>query len=210
MPHHYLTFFGKYSPCKVDYHVYNKILDLKNHNYELHQFLLRNILKLSYSSRQNSITSLPPLPPNLLVLNCSRNDLASLPENLPSSIHTLICYSNFLEKLPTLPPNLIHLNCSYNDILDLNVLPKSLQILKCDYNLLTSISHSIIDTNLIELTCDENLLTSLQNIPPTIKKLSYRDNYIIDIVSNRLKYNSLTGKSNLINSYLKKKNLIPI
>src|SRR3989344_5876919 len=70
-------------------------------------------LKLDCSN--NQLTSLPELPPSLQELYCSDNQLTSLPE-LPPSLQELYCYGNQLTSLPELPPSLHILYCSYNPL----------------------------------------------------------------------------------------------
>ncbi len=71
---------------------------------------------------------------NLGVLNCSHNQLNSLP-TLPSGLIWLSCNNNQLSSLPSLPPGLILLDCSGN--LPLGVIPElpdSLDYFDCSNN----------------------------------------------------------------------------
>ena len=70
---------------------------------------------------------------NIVYLDCSYNNLTSLPE-LPNSLQILYCGSNQLSLLPELPNSLQHLSCNYNQLTKLPKLPNGLQILKCEYN----------------------------------------------------------------------------
>ncbi|MES2619496.1 MAG: PKD domain-containing protein [Bacteroidota bacterium] len=64
----------------------------------------------------NKITSLPPLPINLRELGCSQNKLTTLPP-LPNSIKWLLCTQNQLTVIPELPDSLYYLWISDNPII---------------------------------------------------------------------------------------------
>ena len=84
---------------------------------------------------------------NLQKLNCSFNNLTSLPAELLHSLQILNCSCNQLTSLPTeLPHSLQSLDCSNNQLTSLPAeLPHSLQELHCDGNKLTSLPISIIN-----------------------------------------------------------------
>ena len=121
--------------------------------------LPEGILTLDISGK--GITSLPDLTrfTNLKKLNCSRNNLTSLP-NLPPNLTELNCYGNQLNLLPTLPPKLEVLTCYMNKLTSLPTLPQNLTL----------------------LYCYENNLTSLPNLPPNLKTFYGYYNPIDEIV----------------------------
>ena len=118
-----------------------------------------DLLKIydNYSRRNNGILkitdikihSLPPLPENLIELNCAENQLTSLPP-LPENLITLNCYINELTSLPPLPKSLITLNCYVNQLTSLPPLPAGLE----------------------EFHCGENQLTSLPQLPDDVREFS--------------------------------------
>ena len=105
---------------------------------------------------------------NLTYLNCSRNSLTILPDNLNNLTH-LYCYSNRLTILPDNLNNLAHLNCGGNE---LTILPdlNNLTYLDCFGNELTILPDNL--NNLVELLCGSNSLTIL---PDNLNRLTYLD-----------------------------------
>ena len=91
------------------------------------------------------MTSLPPLPSSLKLLNCSYNKLTSLPPTLPESLRDLYCSNNQLTSLPpTLPNSLRDLNCSYNQLTSLpDTLPNYLRVINCSNNQLISLPDTL-------------------------------------------------------------------
>jgi len=89
---------------------------------------IRTVVSLPDSLRglscsRNSLGILPsPLPPNLVRLWCTDNQLTFLPP-LPSSLISLVCNENNLTYLPTLPPRITELVCWHNNIYCLPKLP---------------------------------------------------------------------------------------
>jgi hypothetical protein len=81
----------------------------------------------------NQLVSLPPLPNSLKVLDCEENQLTSLPP-LPINLGALRCVRNQLTILPSLPDSLYSLDCSVNQITHLPSLPRRLRELSCDVN----------------------------------------------------------------------------
>ena len=76
-----------------------------------------------------SLSSLPPLPKNLLVLNTSFTAISTLPA-LPSTLLELDCSHSLLTTLPELPADLDGLNCSGNrDLTEIPALPSGLRSL---------------------------------------------------------------------------------
>ena len=98
--------------------------------------LPKQLLIDQLNCRNNQLTSLPELPPNLQWLDCHYNQLTNLPE-LPLSLQWLDCHSNQLTNLSELPPSLEELDCYSNQLTSLPKLPRSLQRLHCRFNQLT-------------------------------------------------------------------------
>ena len=139
----------------------------------------KNLKVLNCSN--NQLTSLPTLPQSLEVLQCSLNKLTSLP-TLPQNLKYLICSDNQLTVLHTLPQNLEVLNCSNNQLTSLPTLPQNLEYLICSDNQLISLP--TLPQNLTKLNCSVNQLTSLPTLPQTLKELDCDDNPISEIVNN--------------------------
>ena len=85
---------------------YRKFTVLNLNGYDLSQI---TELDCSY----NQLTTLPTLPPNLIYLDCCYNQLTVLP-TLPSTLITLYCGNNKITSYPILPSTLNNLS-DYNN-----------------------------------------------------------------------------------------------
>ena len=132
---------------------------------------------LLYLNVQNvGLTSLPGiLPPRMLSLHCSNNQLMQLPL-LPSTLQVLYCESNQLTSLPSLPNNLSTLDCSGNQLTVLPSLPNNLAMISCLSNQLTSIPP--LPNSLVNFDCSYNSLVNLPVIPTSIRYLACISNQI--------------------------------
>ena len=101
------------------------------------------------------LTRLPPLPENVRILFCERNNLTELPD-LPDTLIDLFCGDNKLTRLPTLPADLDTLSCSNNNLIRVPTLPKKLRGLSCSNNELTRLPH--LPMSLLHLDCEDNKL----------------------------------------------------
>ena len=86
----------------------------------------------------NSLTTLPPLPPTLKILEINNNKLTSLPP-LPEWLILLVVSSNKLTSLPPLNKCLIQLICNDNQLITLPGIPDTLEYLYCFDNKLASL-----------------------------------------------------------------------
>ena len=137
----------------------------------------------------NQLTSLPELPESLTALSCWDNQLTSLPE-LPESLTALSCDNNQLTSLPELPESLTELYCRGNQLTSLPELPESLTALYCWGNQLTSLPE--LPESLTWLHCENNQLTSLPELPESLTWLSCDTNpmpsgYITELKRKRPK-----------------------
>ena len=126
------------------------------------------------------ITSFPDLTKfkNLKELNCSNNQLTSLP-TLPQNLEILYCFNNQLTSLPTLPQNLKELYCSNNQLTSLLTLPQNLEI----------------------LYCFKNQLTSLPTLPEKIVDFSYSNNPIYNILDNNSSLIKIKQNIKILNNF---------
>jgi len=141
---------------------------------------------------------------NLTILDCSYNQLTSLP-TLPNSLMQLSCYSNQLTILPAMPNSLISLGCGANPLASLPTLPNSLMQLYCDDNQLSGLP--ALPNSLISLECNNNQMTSLPTLPNSLASLSCGNNPLTSLptLPNSLTYlgcvnNQLTSLPTLPNS----------
>ena len=150
-----------------------------------------------FINSNTGLTSLPPLPPGLLYLQCTNLGLNTLP-TLPSTLTFLSCYDNSLYSLPALPAGLVNLDCRINSLTTLPTLPATLTYLFCDFNNLTALP--TLPYGLTTLFCRENHLTSLPALPSTLQFLDCSFNSItsLPVLPNSLtqlfcNYNQLTN-----------------
>lgn len=107
------------------------------------------------------LTSLPPLPAGLHLLDASFNRLTSLPETLPDALLSLNVRGNQLASLPALPAELASLDVHHNRLTSLpDALPPALEDLNVGHNQLTSLPEAL-PARLERLDLSENQLTSL-------------------------------------------------
>ncbi len=144
----------------------------------------------------NNLTSLPELNNSLKILNCEYNKLTSLPE-LNDNLHELNCQFNNLKMLPNLK-NLTDLCCQHNRLTSLPELNDSLQYLNCSYNQLTYLPK--LNDNLKYLFCSYNQLTTLPKIINyNFIELRCYDNLLPYCIMYNNSFNLNESKINLIN-----------
>nr|QBK89493.1 MAG: hypothetical protein LCPAC001_00030 [Pithovirus LCPAC001] len=120
-------------------------------------------------------------------LNCSFNQLISLPNNL-NKLKKLDCNSNKLTSLPNNLTNLKYLYCSFNQLKSLPNDTK-FKILYCSRNKLTSLPNSL--TNLKILICSYNELTSLPNNLTSLETLNCSGNKLTSLPNDLIKLEEL-------------------
>ena len=150
---------------------------LVNNDYELNQIIPSNIIivgkinnlwieykydeldlsrlkcqKIYYTNQEGDSIKNYILPNSLLKLNCSYNQLTSLP-NLPNSLEILCCSANQLTSLPNLPNSLKKLHCYGNQLTSLPDLPNSLESLWVEFNQLTYLPNLPNPLKFISINC---------------------------------------------------------
>ncbi|HWB64612.1 MAG TPA: T9SS type A sorting domain-containing protein, partial [Chitinophagales bacterium] len=125
---------------------------------------------------ENNLSSLPVLPSSLLEINCSYNPLTGGLPTLPNSVNTITCAYNGLTSLPTLPSSLMQIDCDNNRLTSLPSLPAGLSILNCSYNALTSLPN--IPAAMEDLNANYNNLSSIPTLPQGITELDCDSNHL--------------------------------
>ncbi|MGY2843249.1 hypothetical protein ACVIWU_006873 [Bradyrhizobium sp. USDA 4509] len=126
-----------------------------------------------------SLTSLPRLPTEIVVLEVPFNRLTSLPDGLPASLQRLDIRGNQLTSLSALPAELRGLDARSNRLRSLpEVLPTALQFLDVSHNQLPSLPETL-PASLQFLYASHNRLTGLpEDLPATLQ--------FLDVCQNRL------------------------
>ena len=146
----------------------------------------------------NNLLSIPKLPDSLEELHCYYNSLLFLPD-LPANLKVLIAYTNILSSLPTsLPATLTTLNFSGNNVSVLPSLPNGLKELNFFANSISSIP--LLPDSLNFLNCSSNNLTALPSLPNGLVGFNCFMNSLTSIppIPNTLK--SLVCYNNLLDS----------
>jgi Leucine-rich repeat (LRR) protein len=115
-----------------------------------------NLVEL-HCNRANQLSFLPKMPPTLKYLDCSENQLTSLPELSTTQLHTLLCNYNKLIELPRLPKTITEINCSNNQLSSLS---------------------NVRETILKTLICNNNQLQILPQFPPTLDEINFNSNLV--------------------------------
>ena len=117
----------------------------------------------------NSLTTLPELPPSLSQLVCNNNKLTSLPK-LPDGLTLLDVRDNDISVMPVLPSFLTTLLISGNKIRVVENLPNTISRLNVSYNKIEYIRN--LPIMLKQFNCSHNNeLTHLPKLPEMLNKL---------------------------------------
>lgn len=122
-------------------------------------------------------------------IDCSNNDLTSIPYILPSKLEVFKCSNNKLRKLPFLPDTLKYLDCADNRLnLYEPLLPNGLEILVCYKNMGTFFfgkNNKVMSfpSKLLHLDCAMNNFTSraLSALPSGLLTLNCGVNPLNDL-----------------------------
>lgn len=147
---------------------------------------LKSFLPKGLKELDCSICSLKSLsPPSLRILQCANNCLSSI-DNLPIGMQYLNCSQNQIVSLPIhLPLGLISLNVSHNMLETIPPLPLKLNVLNCSYNNISKLCFPN-DSNLRVLDCGRNLLVEVPALPETIHDVTLVGNKITFIDTTKL------------------------
>ncbi|WP_439402720.1 NEL-type E3 ubiquitin ligase domain-containing protein [Bradyrhizobium sp. DASA03068] len=129
-----------------------------------------------------SLTSLPRLPGEIVVLDVPFNRLTNLPDELPASLQRLNVSGNQLSSLPALPSGLRRLDVNSNRLESLPaVLPAALRFLSANLNRLVNLPEAF-PASLQSLHINHNQLTSLAaELPAMLESLDLSQNQLTDL-----------------------------
>ena len=152
-----------------------KVINVANKNLDyipsLSRFRQLRVLNCSC----NNLTSLPELNENLTTLYCYNNRLSCLPP-LNNKLRILRCFNNLLTSLPPLSENLTELFCNHNELTYLPPLNENLNILFCQSNQLTYLPP--LNANLTILNCQSNQLSYLPPLNENLERLHCQNNQL--------------------------------
>ena len=146
---------------------------------------------------QNELYSLPVLPASLTGLDCSANHLIYLPA-LPTGLTSLNCGNNQFSSLPSLPATLDHLECRDNQLTNLPALPGTLQVLSCINNRLSSLP--ALPSALVSVYCAFNSLSNLPNLPLALGTLYCNNNRLTSLPTLPASLSTLNCSGNSLTS----------
>lgn len=134
-----------------------------------------------------SLTSLPRLPSEIVVLDVPFNRVTNLPDELPASLQRLDVSGNQLSSLPALPSGLRGLKVNSNRLASLPaVLPAGLQFLGANYNRLLNLPEPL-PASLQFLHVSHNQLTSLPvALPAMLEFLDVSQNHLTSLPEDLL------------------------
>jgi Leucine-rich repeat (LRR) protein len=142
--------------------------------------LLTNLYALYVSN--TLITSTPPLPDSLLILDISQTNIIALPDKLPPNLVELDISNTIISSIPTNLPSLLqYLYLTDANISGLPELPPNLKGLHINGTKITSITS--LPSSVIELNISRTNIDSLTILPPG---LIYLDISSTSITSNTL------------------------
>lgn len=105
---------------------------------------------------------------SLTFLNCTNNNLTTLPDNLPPNLTYINVNFNKITNLKKIPNGVKQFNCSNNSLTVLPEIPISVLMLDCSNNKITTIPPL---NNVHTLACTDNLITVLPTLPNTMQGL---------------------------------------
>jgi len=188
-------------PCELPYHLTelcichnrnlshitslpNKLERMCCYYNKFHEFpLMPNTLKTLYICYNDHIETLTSLSENLEHLYCYNNSNFTSFPNLPSKLKTFECHKNNLSTTPELPESLEVFLCSNNKLSRVTTsfsLPRNLVRFECCDNNISYLP--VLSNSLVLFLCNNNKLYYLPDIPESVKKISYIDNPIYEII----------------------------
>ena len=148
-----------------------------------------------------SLDSLNNLPPNITILNATKNKIKSLSKlQLPDYLQNLNLENNLIDNIESLSNNLQNINLNYNKIKYINIIfPSKLKKLLLRNNKLKTIY--LKTTNIKSLDLSNNNFYSISNLPNSLEILDCSNNKInYIIIPNNLR--RLIANNNNISNIL--------
>lgn len=151
----------------------------------------------------NKLTTLSVLPANLTMLDISGNQFSNLP-CLPKNLAILRAGGNLITALPKLPLSLTELYISHNQIADLPNLPCGLKVLHATHNRFSTIS--CLPSGLLSLKLNWSSVRQLPYLPGGLSHLDIKedkgndDHHVLNkhVLKQLARSFSLAGESSML------------
>ena len=150
--------------------------------------------------RSCNLTKLTKMPKVLQMLNCSGNQIRTLPQLNLTQLKSLFCNANKIRRIPKLPNSVELLYCYHNLIRELpSPLPQNLEFLSCSTNDLTHLPE--LPPKLIGLYIDNNFIRNLPPLPKTLVDLFFTNNQITKMPELPVFLKRITCNTNPLREY---------
>jgi Leucine-rich repeat (LRR) protein len=150
--------------------------------------------------RSCNISKLSKMPKVLEILNCSGNQIRTLPQLNLTRLKSLFCNSNKIRKIPKLPNSVEWIYCYDNLIRELpNPLPIQLEFLSCSTNDLTYLPE--LPPRLVGLYIDNNFIRNLPPLPKSLIDLFFSNNQVAKMPKLPVFLRRITCNTNPLREY---------
>jgi hypothetical protein len=150
--------------------------------------------------RSCNLTKLTKMPKILQILNCSGNQIRTLPQLNLTQLQSLFCNANKLRRIPKLPNSVEWLYCYDNVISELpSPLPQSLEFLSCSTNDLTRLPE--LPPRLIGLYIENNFIRNIPSLPKSLIDLFFSNNHVVKMPKLPVFLKRITCNTNPLREY---------
>jgi Leucine-rich repeat (LRR) protein len=158
-----------------------------------------NTLKFLHC-RSCNLYKITRIPKTLQILNCSGNQIKSLPKLNHSVLQSLFCNANKIRRIPKLPDTVEWLYC-YDNIIDHlpEPLPRKLECLSCSTNDLTRLPE--LPPKLVGLYIDNNFIRNIPPLPKTLIDLFFANNQVTKMPQLPVFLKRITCNTNPLREY---------
>jgi Leucine-rich repeat (LRR) protein len=150
--------------------------------------------------RSCNLTKLTKMPRVLQILNCSGNQIKTLPQLNLTKLQSLFCNANKIRRIPKLPNSVEWLYCYDNVIKELpSPLPIALEFLSCSTNDLTHLPE--LPSRLTGLYIDNNFIRNIPTLPKTLIDLFFANNQVTKMPELPVFLKRITCNTNPLREY---------
>jgi len=150
--------------------------------------------------RSCNLTKLTKMPRVLQILNCSGNQIRTLPQLNSTKLQSLFCNANKIRRIPKLPNSVEWLYCYDNIIRELpSPLPLALEFLSCSTNDLTHLPE--LPPRLTGLYIDNNFIRNIPKLPKSLIDLFFANNQVVKMPQLPVFLKRITCNTNPLREY---------